>query len=920
MMDILDLSGQWQVFLDPEDQGIAKKWYQSENLQSMKGLNITLPGSLEQAGIGDPVTNQTHWIGSQFGTEFTEDPLYAPYRGNDSFRFPYWLQPETRFLGPAWYGKWITLPKQEGLHHWQLVLERPHWETQVWIDGTYLGRCDSLSVPHRYQLDCSEERTVQVVIRVDNRMIWDVGPNAHSISDQTQGPWNGIVGTMALVPVAEISLGTVSSYPDIPRRSILVRLEVKNHTSLARKCIIAVNEGAQRLASLSCVMEKETTICNLEVELPNLALWDEFEPHLANLEVSLFDHEDHFFDRKGFQVGLRDVSTQGNHLFINQKQIFLRGTVECCVFPKTGAPPMLENEWEFLFIQSKAFGLNHIRFHSWCPPEAAFRVADRMGFYLQIECPIWKNQGVAYDSNTAFDNWLFAESERIVVEYGNHPSFLLFASGNEPEGRYDKILGLWTSSWRQRDGRRLYTAASGWPALEENEYHVIPEPRIQAWGDGLKSRLNSKPPETYSDYKAICENYSVPVVTHEMGQWCVFPDFSEIKEYTGYLKPRNFEIFADILARRGLTGQAKDFLYASGRQQVLCYKEELEAAFRTGNLSGFQLLALTDFPGQGTALEGVLNVFYQEKGYCSSGEFNRFCNATVLLARLQKRYYHYGEMCKVLIELSHYGRTVLQKVAVTWKLCSEEGIQFEGGTVECDRVLERGLHSISELSLSLPVLDRAQKLTFFLSMDDPKCENQWDIWVFSQDVVLDAGDVLIIREWDDEAHKALHEGRNVLLLASSEAVDTDVELGFSSVFWNTSWTNGQAPHTLGLLCQAEHPVFADFPTEGHADWQWWELVHQARAMVLDSLPQELMPLVQPIDTWFRSHKLGLLFECMVGKGKLMVSSMDMTTDLDNRRVARQLLHSILSYMQSDGFVPVCRLSEDAVGTLFSVKE
>ncbi len=222
--------------------------------------------------------------------------------------------------------------------------------------------------------------------------------------------------------------------------------------------------------------------------------------------------------------------------------------------------------------------MNHIRFHSWCPPEAAFRVADRMGFYLQVECPVWKNQGVAYDENKSFDDWLFTESERIVAEYGNHPSFLFFASGNEPDGRDKEVLGLWAATWNGKDTRRLHTSASGWPALEENAYQVVPEPRIQAWGEGLDSRINARAPETCSDYTAICEKYPGPVVTHEMGQWCVFPDFSEMKEYTGYLKPRNFEVFADILDRRGLSGQADQFLHASGFQQVLCYKEEMEAA------------------------------------------------------------------------------------------------------------------------------------------------------------------------------------------------------------------------------------------------------------------------------------------------------------------------------------------------------
>ena len=126
MKDFLDISGQWEVFLDPEDQGLSQQWCQGEYFKDKEGIPINLPGSLEQAGIGDPVTAETQWVGSQFGTEFAEDPLYAPYRKQEGFRFPYWLQPQTRYLGAAWYVKHVDLPKIDRLDHWQLFLERPH--------------------------------------------------------------------------------------------------------------------------------------------------------------------------------------------------------------------------------------------------------------------------------------------------------------------------------------------------------------------------------------------------------------------------------------------------------------------------------------------------------------------------------------------------------------------------------------------------------------------------------------------------------------------------------------------------------------------------------------------------------------------------------------------------------------------------
>ncbi|WP_320128593.1 glycoside hydrolase family 2 TIM barrel-domain containing protein [uncultured Sphaerochaeta sp.] len=918
----INLSGTWKVILDQDDRGLEKKWNEAQNLPFARELQ--LPGNLEENRIGDPVSSKTEWIGSQFGKEFTSDPLYEPYREDDHFLFPYWLQPETRYIGPAWYMRSIQLPSSDASKTWELSLERPHWETQVWVDGSYLGSCDSLSVPHRYIFSTNQKSSVDIVIRVDNRMIWEVGPNAHSVSDQTQGNWNGLVGTLSLTEVPPISIKQIQLFSDIVRNSVLVELTVENRLDCDRKGIVAIkSDKARDLGGLGsavvvAIPQGSSRIHKELVLSPDMQTWDEFHPELCTVEASVLSEGGELWDTKQLQAGIREVGTDRKHIRINGKDVFLRGTVECCVFPKTGYPPVDESSWERIFTKAKEYGLNHLRFHSWCPPEAAFSVADRLGFYVQIECPIWKNQGVAYTSEDgAFDNWLFSESQRIVDEYGNHPSFILFTSGNEPEGRYTELLGLWVSYWKQRDKRRLYTSASGWPALEENDYQVVPEPRIQAWGQGLTSRINAQEPETYTDYSNICDTYPGPVVTHEMGQWCVFPDFSEMKEYTGYLKPRNFEVFADILKRRGMSQQARDFLQASGKLQLLCYKEELEAAQRTANLAGYQLLALTDFPGQGTALEGVLNVFWQEKGYCTASDFKAFCNDIVLLARMEKRCFAAGEVFEAQLSLANYASSPLEQVAVHWSILDANGVPLFSDFLSFSQPLKRGLQSLGTVTQQLNLPTVPQKLTFCVQLENPKRENHWDLWVYPDNLVLpEQKTVQIVHSLDASCRHFLEEGKTVLLLSFPQHVQSEVKMGFSSVFWNTSWTEGQAPHTLGIVCDPKHPVFRHFPTDSYTDWQWWELLHDAGAMVLDELPSSLAPLVQPIDTWFRSHKLGLLFECQVEKGKLMVCSMDLISDLDSRMVAKQALYSILAYMEGTDFNPTIQVKYEELQHLF----
>jgi hypothetical protein len=358
--------------------------------------------------------------------------------------------------------------------------------------------------------------------------------------------------------------------------------------------------------------------------------------------------------------GMREFTREGRKLLINGQSVFLRGTLECAIFPKTGYPATTEEEWARIFKICRAHGLNHMRFHSWCPPKAAFTAADKAGFYLQVECSSWANQSTTIGDGKPFDQYLYEESERMVREYGNHPSFCMLVYGNEPRGRnQNAFLGDFVTYWKNKDNRRIYTSGAGWPILDVNDYLSTPEPRIQRWGEGLKSIINAEPPRTDYDWSDFVNQHPQPVVSHEIGQWCVYPNFKEIDKYDGPVKARNFEIFRDMLTDQGMAQLADSFLLASGKLQALCYKADIEAALRTPEMGGFQLLDLHDFPGQGTALVGVLDAFWDEKGYITPEAYSRFCNSTVPLARMKKRIFTNAETFAATVEVAHYGEKPL---------------------------------------------------------------------------------------------------------------------------------------------------------------------------------------------------------------------------------------------------------------------
>jgi len=910
---LLDLSGTWRFATDPQDRGIGERWYLKELPEK-----VVLPGSMTDNGKGDKPGLKTDWTGSIVDSSYFTGDRYAKYRTEENFKIPFWLTPARCYKNPAWYQKKIRIP--DSWHNRQIILhlERCHWETTVFVDDRQVGSRNSLAVPHEYNLtDYLKPGIHTLSIRVDNRMIIPFGINSHSVSDHTQTNWNGIIGRIYLEAKNQVFIDEVRVIPDIDHKVATTQITLLNPDAVKFEgtveiCASAFNSDKEhitgRFSQQVSLTEHEKTIRHIHDMGSDVQLWSEYHPALYHLSVMLKDPAGKVLDEAIVDFGMREFRADGRRFAINGHQVFLRGTVECCIFPLTGYPPMDEGSWERVFRTCGNYGLNHMRFHSWCPPEAAFRAADKLGFYLQVECDSWANYpNSSLGDGLPVDRYIYEESDRIIKEYGNHPSFCMLAYGNEPGGEHqEEYLSGLLKYWKSKDNRRVYTSGAGWPFIAENDYHNGPQPRIQYWEAGLTSIINSKPPQTMFDYRDILAGYHIPWVSHEIGQWCAYPDFSEIPEYTGNLKATNFEIFKETLEENHMGSQAGNFLMASGKLQVLCYKAEIEAALRTRELAGFQLLELHDFPGQGTALVGVLNAFFQSKGYVTAAEFRNFCNRTVLLARIEKMEYLSKEKFVAGLEISHFGELPLEQPVISWEVSDQEGNVVQEGKFHPPRIEVGNGISLGQIMFTMPDLTRAEKLTLTARIEGMDCTNQWEFWVYPAKVTPDQGQVYITHELDRQSLDLLGKGKPVLLLTYGSVrkdKGADVAIGFSSIFWNTAWTNGQAPHTLGIFCNPDHHVFDEFPTEYHSNWQWWDPVTHSQVMILDGFDADLIPLIQPIDTWFENRRLALLFEAKVVNGDLMVCSIDLDSDLADRPVARQLKNSILKYMNSSEFNP-----------------
>ena len=905
----IDLAGQWGFKIDTADTGIQQEWFKQKFPEK-----VNLPGSMNTNGKGFEVNENTQWTGNMWNRAWYQNKEYEKYRAQGDTKVVFWLQPDKYYTGVAWYQKEITIPKEWEEKQIILTLERCHWVTNLWVDGKSLGSENSLATPHRFYLSNLKPGKHTLSIRIDNK-VRDINPglDAHSVSDNTQSNWNGVVGALTLEARPQTYISSLRIIPEISKKQITAEVQIQSSSEQesATVCLqVSGKSGSlDRIKFDMNIQAGENTATFVYPMGKDPMLWDEFNPNLYVLQAELQSKVGSDKTEKIF--GMRELSTQGTQITVNGKPVFIRGTLECCIFPKTGFPPTDVAEWEHVINVCRSYGLNNIRFHSWCPPEAAFIAASNLGFYLQVECGAWATVG----DGKPIDQFVMDESERIVREYGNYPSFCMLLYGNEPGGKNQVAwLTAFVNHWKAKDSRFLVSSGAGWPEIPENDYHCVPKPRLQAWGGGVKSIINSAVPSADYDWSDRISK-TQPTVSHEIGQWCVYPNLNERSKYTGVLKAKNFDIFEDRLKESGLLSLADSFFIASGKLQTLCYKADIEAALRTKGFGGFQLLDLHDFPGQGTALVGVVDPFWDSKPYVTPEQYSQFCNEVVPLIRTQGFIYSSGDTFDAKIEVANFAGRNLAAANVSWKLTESNGKEVATGSFIHD-IPTGTLSEIGQISHKMTTgIPKQYRLE--ISVDNYK--NGWDLWVYPNSEVHPK-DIKVANKWNGETASFLEKGGKVLLIPSFGSMTNEgkdsVVVGFSSIFWNTMWTNNQAPHTLGILCDPKHPALSQFPTDFYSNYQWQYAMSHCNAIPLHKLGDNIKPIVRIIDDWFTGRSLGMIVELKVGKGKLLICSADLNTQDKNRPEARQLKNSLLNYMESEAFEPLQTATNEKIQSLF----
>ena len=868
---------------------------------------------------------------------------------------PTYLNRDHIYSGPAVYQREIHIPAEWEGKSVVLFLERTR-KTRVWIDETPIGggQQKSYTAPHVYDLtgfvQAGEEHTLTVEVDNSPKGLPEAMyttfekdfPWGHMVSEHTQTNWNGILGEMRLTAFPEVYIADLQIRPDTDRKTACVRAKIRRgrnqgaldgvieiRASSYNNDKISHAPAAQKFDFHMADGQEETELA-LDYQMgQGVLLWDEFSPTLYRMTAEVrwggggdaerFTAEESFGMRKFDALYLEDG---GKQFAVNGRAVQLRGEISCAVFPMTGYAPMDLESWLKVMKTYKEYGFNHVRFHTWVPPKAAFRAADLLGLYVQFELPQWGHKmfGDIDKGDTSAADYYWEESLKIFDWVLNAPSAVMMALGNELRPGfyyYDEFL----ARLKQKEPQLLYTDIAGWSAYTE---HVDFSGSVPTYGEDFLHRVD---PSTDWDHRDNVRKTPVPFLAHEAGQLQVYPDYEkDIEKYYAkhsLLKPRNLEHFRRILEKAGMGDMDKKFSRSSGELSAMLYRYMTESYLRTPGAGGFQLLGLQDFSGQGTALVGMIDAFMESKGHITPEEFRQSCSELAVLARIPKFVWKNDEVFTADIVIPNYSAADL-KTSVTWRLLDESGEKIAEGVTGMAEAPQGRVADAGAIRAELNGISHAKRLTLTLELAQVPDKgsapyatgvNTYPVWVYPENAEEPAGtwETAVYRYAGADAVRDLEAGKKVLIISrgTKEALPKSRAVTFRPDFWSPMFHSADGDgYVLGCCIDADHPVFRDFPTGVFADWQWYDMTEGSRSILLDDAPDGLKPIVQAIPTIDLGERLGTLFEARAGSGRLMVCSLDLIGC--SSPAAAQLLYSIKKYMDSDEFEPAAELELDFI--------
>lgn len=952
------LNGKWHVVLEDGTTG-----------------QMDLPGTLDENGIGHRDVGANQWhpdavLGNAAGEIDKDAPIATRFTRRHTYE------------GEARISRKITVPDY-GTDRLFILAERAR-ALRLLVDGEACAvfRQGTLSTPYIFELTGAAPGEHEFTFLSDNS--YPGMPKAaicysSAATDETQTNWNGILGECSMYTRPQNFIDSLRVYPRAVKKEeknkaggyvldVCVELApgakkvYKDAKIILQSEALAVGEleDTQTLTEIiSCSGEglteagtdKEENPKTMEIwfrDLPlreNVKLWDEDEGNLYEMAVTL-DNGISAEDKGGstaecrIRFGIRSFGDNGSgRLALNGRAIFLRGEANCAEYPETGHPPMTIPEWKEMLLKYRSYGINFVRFHSHCEPEAAFAAADELGMLLQPELSHWDPKD-AFGTEESY-RYYRAELVDLLKTYANHPSFVMLTLGNElqaqDEGR-ERMRELVRTAKRM-DPTRLYANGSNAFYGEEgcdpeSDFYTSQSCKdvvIRGTFSGMRGYLNENYPSadrTYDEAMAeIRKEYQKPVFSFEVGQFEVLPDFEELESFHGISDPVNLKLIKKRVEERGLLPTWEKYVEATGELSRLAYREEIEAAMRTRELSGISLLGLQDFPGQGTALVGMMNSHLEPKPYdfARPERFREFFQECRILVKLPHYTYEAGERLIAEVEAANFGKENIEGV-FCWTLAGKKSVSENGNCEPAEikskntviatgedteiTICRPGSYTeVGSLDIPLDFVEKNTALTLKVRIGDSI--SAYPIWVYRKTTPVCPENVYETRAFDMKTREILQNGGRVYLSpdADKESLPNSIKTQFTTDFWSVG-TFADQEGGMGQLIDTEHPIFKEFPTDFHTDWQWW-IMATKRAVIL---PHPMKTIITEMDSYAFLRPMAQMIEFRCLKGKVLLSTMELHKSQQYPEV-RALQASIYTYLSGENFEPAEEITEEELSML-----
>lgn len=952
------LNGKWHVVLEDGTTG-----------------QMDLPGTLDENGIGHRDVGANQWhpdavLGNAEGEIDKDAPIATRFTRRHTYE------------GEARISRKITVPDY-GTDRLFVLAERAR-ALRLLVDGEACSvfRQGTLSTPYIFELTGAAPGEHEFTFLSDNS--YPGMPKAaiyysSAATDETQTNWNGILGECSMYTRPQNFIDSLRVYPRAVKKEeknkaggyvldVCVELApgakkvYKDAKIILQSEALAAGEleDTQTLTEIisysgeglaEAGTDKEENPKTMEIwfrDLPlreNVKLWDEDEGNLYEMAVTL-DNGMSAEDKGGStaecrtRFGIRSFGDNGSgRLALNGRAIFLRGEANCAEYPETGHPPMTIPEWKEMLLKYRSYGINFVRFHSHCEPEAAFAAADELGMLLQPELSHWDPKD-AFGTEESY-RYYRAELVDLLKTYANHPSFVMLTLGNElqaqDEGR-ERMRELVRTAKRM-DPTRLYANGSNAFYGEEgcdpeSDFYTSQSCKdvvIRGTFSGMRGYLNENYPSadrTYDEAMAeIRKEYQKPVFSFEVGQFEVLPDFEELESFHGISDPVNLKLIKKRVEERGLLPTWEKYVEATGELSRLAYREEIEAAMRTRELSGISLLGLQDFPGQGTALVGMMNSHLEPKPYdfARPERFREFFQECRILVKLPHYTYEAGERLIAEVEAANFGKRNIEGV-FCWTLAGKKSVSENGNCEPAEikskntviatgedteiTICRPGSYTeVGSLDIPLDFVEKNTALTLKVRIGDSI--SAYPIWVYRKTTPVCPENVYETRAFDVKTREILQNGGRVYLSpdADKESLPNSIKTQFTTDFWSVG-TFADQEGGMGQLIDTEHPIFKEFPTDFHTDWQWW-IMATKRAVIL---PHPMKTIITEMDSYAFLRPMAQMIEFRCLKGKVLLSTMELHKSQQYPEV-RALQASIYTYLSGENFEPAEEITEEELSML-----